>query len=157
MSAPGFSLIEMLVAISISVLALLAAAPLTGSWVDGAKVNETLGLLQQAYARTKAVAQRNSLGMTGDSVAASFCRAGNAIYIYAGLQVGACGDGAFVWQGRIPGDSATLIQNGGSTFSCFAMNSRAQSVSASINSSACSQDDQFTASKGGQSVTKRLY
>lgn len=153
----GFSLIEVMVALSISVLALLATAPLTSSWVDSAKVNETLGLMQQGYARTKAIAQRNILGAADNGVAASLCRAGNTLYVYAGLQVGACGSGSIVWQGRIPGDTGMLIQNSGNTFSCLAMNSRAQAVSASINDSACDQGNQFTASKGGQSVTRRLY
>lgn len=154
--AGGFTLIELVVAITIAVLAMLVAAPLTSSWVDSARVNETQGLFQQGYSRAKALALRNANGVTAAEGAAAFCQSGNNLYVYSGVPA-TCGTGSFVWQGLVPGDGNTRIQLDSATFSCLALNNAGIPVAATIGAAACVTGSSYTISKGVQSVSKTLF
>lgn len=70
MNAKGVTLIELMVVIVIlSILALLGI-PLTQSWIHGAQVVESQGMLLQGYDQARAVAMRNPTGVTGSDSAA---------------------------------------------------------------------------------------
>lgn len=152
----GFTLIELVVVIAITVAAMLVAVPLTTSWVDSARVNEAQGLFQQAFSRTKALALRNGSVATASDPAASLCQNGNVLYVYSGLP-GTCGTGSYVWQGIVPGDGNTQIQLNSATFSCLALNNAGIPVATTINTTACAQSSSYTISKGVQSVSKTLF
>lgn len=151
----GFTLIELVIVLAIIVLAMLVSVPFTASWVDSARVNETQGLFQQAFSRSKALALRNGSGATVDTAAATLCQNGTTLYLYSGLPA-TCGAGTIAWQGDIPGGS-TAIQLGGATFTCMVLNNLGMLVSSSIGGTNCATASNYTISKGGQSVSKTLF
>lgn len=68
--AGGFTLIELMITISIMVLLFLAAAPLISDWVFSAQTRDARGKLVEAFGTAKAVALRNPDGIPLPGVAA---------------------------------------------------------------------------------------
>lgn len=135
---------------------MLVAAPLTASWVDSARVNETQGLFQQAFSRAKALALRNANGVTASEAAAALCQNGSILYVYSGTPA-SCGASTYVWQGVIPGDGTTQIRLDSATFSCLALNNAGIPVTATIGAATCTPGSSYTISKGVQNVSKTLF
>lgn len=69
----GFTLVETMIIITIVGLLVMAAAPLTGSWIQDANISQTEGNLSQAVARAKSLALRNEGGAFGGEPVAAIC------------------------------------------------------------------------------------
>ena len=69
----GYTLVETMIIITIVGLLVMAAAPLTGSWVHDANISQTQGNLSQAIARAKSLALRNVGGAFGGLPVAVIC------------------------------------------------------------------------------------
>ena len=70
----GFTLIELMVTITILILLLFAAVPLVNDWIYSAQTREARGKLVQAYGTAKALALRNPSQATAPPAAAAGLR-----------------------------------------------------------------------------------
>ncbi len=73
MKQSGLSLIELMVVVLLIGILSLLATPLTGSWINSARVGETLGAMEQAVGQAKAAALRNPAAVQGDVAASVVC------------------------------------------------------------------------------------
>lgn len=73
MKQAGLSLIELMVVVLLVGILALLSSPLTGSWVNSARVGETLGALEQAVGQAKAAALRNPAAVQGNVAASIVC------------------------------------------------------------------------------------
>lgn len=69
----GFSLIELMITLTILAILLFMGQALTRAWIDRAHVNETMNVLQTALSMTKSSALRNSYNQPQQYPAASLC------------------------------------------------------------------------------------
>lgn len=69
----GVTLIEMLFVVLLIGLLALLATPLAGQWVNESRLKTVIGGMEQAVGQAKAVALRNSEGITGDEAASKIC------------------------------------------------------------------------------------
>lgn len=71
--ARGYTLIEVLIVIAILAFVVLLAAPLSGTWVSDANIQETQGQLQEAVGKAKSIALRNQMMALGGAPVAAIC------------------------------------------------------------------------------------
>lgn len=69
----GVTLVEMLIVVMIVGLLAVAASPFTSAWTSGARISETLSMMEQAVGRAKANAMRNPTGVTGNTAVTALC------------------------------------------------------------------------------------
>lgn len=154
----GFTLIELMVTLTIMVMIMMVALPLTQSWVNSSTVMETKALLQQAYGRTRGLALANQTGNTTGGAAAYMCVTNSKIYVQRANSdgsLGTCGATGFSWVGDIKA-SATITTSEPATFVCMGMSNLGIPVS-NGSSGACTTDKLLTVTKGGESNAKTLY
>ncbi len=154
----GFSLIELLVGLSIACMLLLVGAPLAGGWIDSNNVRQTNHRLLEGMARAKALALNNT-GLVSDSTPAAYLLTdGTTICVYGSTAPAAlsCGNTA-VWSAAV---TATLKINAATT-QCVALNNRALAVSATISGTACTTTLTYNIQRGTEtfptSGTNVLY
>jgi Tfp pilus assembly protein FimT len=146
-SAGGFTLVEILVVLTLTVVGFLVAAPFTAAWVDSSRVVEARAALQQAYTQARAVALRNGEGAIGDAPAAVMCMA-------SGVPAG-CGT-APLWRQAVPGGAATAMTLGGQAVGCVAFANTGRMVAFSLSGANCATDPAFLVSRGGENVAGTL-
>ena len=130
----GFTLIELMIALALVAILATVAAPYTASWMHTAQVQTTVANLEQAYAKAKALALRNSAGVTGRDPAASVKIIGNAMIVCAGEPGGAgcaLGGGDLIWLGDVT--DGVSIQWGGAPLTAIAFDNSGQAIDGSGN------------------------
>lgn len=147
----GFSLVELMVTITISAIALAAAAPLGAAWVNGTRVVETRSVLIAGFGQTKSYAVRNRRAVNDDAVSAVLCIDQGVVKVFDDVP-GDC-SGAAVWSLPIPGaDTGTQVEANAATFNCIALTRLGQPVAANIGGSACATVRDFTVTRHGEQV-----
>lgn len=120
----GFTLVELMITISIMTILMLMAIPLTVGWVNGAQVGETKSLLMQGFGHAKSVALRNPAAIkasVSDRVAGMKLIEGATLLVCKGDPTeSACAAGGsnLVWQtdlARSTGVSVTFNNNSSET------------------------------------------
>ena len=157
-SQSGFTLIEIVVTLSIMGLIMMTALPLTQSWVNSAVVLETKALLQQAYGRTRAIALANKAMVTADGAAAYMCVSSTKIYVQVAQtdgSLGTCGSTGFTWAGDVKANT-TITTSAPASFVCMGLSNLGTPVSSAM-SGICTTDKILTVTKGGESNAKTLY
>ena len=81
----GFTLIEMMITITLLVFILFIGSSLTRSWIDQSQVNSAINTLQDAISQTKAIAIRNTNNTTMQEASASMCIYDKSIKIVYGI------------------------------------------------------------------------
>lgn len=106
----GFSLIELLVTISILAILLAIGVPLTTTWVQRARVSEATSKLSQAYGLALALAQRNPNGSAQGAAAAGLKLVDQGVLVCAGDPTScAAGSTAVKWKATFPSNAAVAI------------------------------------------------
>jgi prepilin-type N-terminal cleavage/methylation domain-containing protein len=77
----GFTLVEMMLVVTITSILAMMAGPLTGSWVTQNTLDQSANVLQEAYGRAKAAGLRNRFGIYGDNIVSMLCVQANVISV----------------------------------------------------------------------------
>lgn len=131
----GFTLIELMVAITILFVMMLVAAPLGGGWTDSANVRTANHRLLEGMARAKALALNNPDSKSGTTAAAVLLWDGASFCLYKPsiLPATLACDSTALWQAAA---TATITLNS-ATKQCVALNDRALAVTATVGSTTC--------------------
>ena len=149
----GYTLTELLIALIIMALLLLAAIPVTISWSNSNSAIESKDLLQQGYAKSRVLALSNPTSVKDGTAAAYLCFSNSRIYVQP-INQATCGTG-FNWSANIkPGTTLTVA---GATFSCIGFSNIGIIVSLTVGSNACTTSKSIIATKGGQTDERSLY
>ncbi len=120
----GFTLIELMVSLAISMMLMLLAVPFSMAWMDSARQLQARGDLVDAVGRAKGWALRN--GGTeprtwGESVARLRFSAGL-------LTVENAADDAVIWSAQLPASVSLRLQGTSNAFTCNAYDSRGVAI-----------------------------
>jgi type IV pilus assembly protein PilA len=156
----GFTLIEILITISLLALIILVAAPFSGSWVGDARVLETEGQLTQAMGKAKAAALRNRMGAINNNPVAIICKNNtNLVTVVEGISGTApnCSPlaGSQIWETQI--HSTVTINVNNAAMSCLCLDNKGAVTTATAACSACSTATQFSLGSGSISSTVAIY
>jgi prepilin-type N-terminal cleavage/methylation domain-containing protein len=155
MRQTGLSMIELMIVVLLIGLLALAASPFTNAWVQGANVNKTLALLEQAVGSAKAGALRNTDGIRGENAATALCLSGRDLRLVPGAGVADCGAAAALWSGRVPDGVEIKIAAVDWRCSCFTNRGLLTTTEASCN--ACGNSLTFTVTAGGENETLNIH
>ncbi|MDZ4262823.1 MAG: prepilin-type N-terminal cleavage/methylation domain-containing protein [Pseudomonadota bacterium] len=155
MRQAGLSMIELMIVILLIGLLALAASPFTGAWVQGANVNKTLALLEQAVGSAKASALRNAAGIRGQDAAIALCLSNRDLRLVPAAAVANCAAPAALWSAQVPTGVQVKIAAADWTCSCFTNRGLLTTTDASCN--ACGSSLEFTVAAGGESETLTIY
>ena len=75
----GFTLIELMITITLFGILLFVGVPLTQSWTNSAYQRDAAGLLKQGLSRAKSIALRNQGKVQDTAPAAILCRSGQTL------------------------------------------------------------------------------
>jgi prepilin-type N-terminal cleavage/methylation domain-containing protein len=112
----GFTLIELMTAISISAMLGLLAVPMTMNWMRGSRQMQAQSDVVAAIAHARALSLRNAEGLPSGAKAAS-------VKLSSGVLEVRDGKDAVVWTAQLPA-SVKLKYSDGSDFVCVAYDSR---------------------------------
>lgn len=146
----GFTLIELMIVMGITLAALLAASPFAADWSNQSKINQSLGEFREAYARTRSTALLNKIEATG-TASAVLCKSGSSIFIHPGVPATcgiSSGANAAIWSNKLPNGVNVYTTSASAPFVCFGLSSSGLPVSTSVASQACSVATQFRIIKG---------
>lgn len=165
----GLTLVEMLIVVLLIGLLALMASPLTGSWINSARVNESLGAMEQAVGQAKAAALRNPAAMQGTEAASAICLSADGVLSVRPAKPAApsvvaepatCGAGgpAALWSTRLP--TGVAIKIGAQDWSCSCFTNKALLTNSGTACGTCGNSLEFTISSGsgfGADNAKRKF
>ncbi|BBP74673.1 pilus assembly FimT family protein [Pseudomonas gingeri] len=140
MRSRGFTLIELMITITLFGLLLFVGVPLTQSWTNSAYQRDAAGLLKQGISRTKAIALRNQGAVQDSAPAAVLCHSGQNLQLFrltAGQAIDCATTTPPLWSSPLP--AAASIQSAGVDLACVAFNNRGLAVSSSTCTTATLQ------------------
>ncbi|MDT8998157.1 type II secretion system protein [Paucibacter sp. APW11] len=150
-SQRGFSVIEMMVVLTLMLLIAVAAAPFASSWGNQAAVRQTQSLLLQAMALAKATALRNPQASPADQPAATLLSSAAGLCVFAGTPSSLACSGA-LWRAT----PSASIQLQGATSQCIALASDGRPLNASVGSTDCLSTLSYTISRGNETSQAQL-
>ena len=114
----GFTLIELMVTLTILALLMVAAVPLATVWIDGARVQDAQSRLLQGYGVGKAIALRNPSKAQIPAAAAGIklTSDGTLLACAGDPDASSCvpGDATVKWQAALP-SGVTIVLGGNAT------------------------------------------
>lgn len=155
MKQTGVSLIEMMVVLLIIGLLAVAASPFTSAWVQGAEVNKTLALLEQAVGGAKANALRNPTGIQGQDAASALCLSGRDLRLVPAASLANCPAAVALWSAQVPANVTIKVADADWSCSCFT--NRGLLATTDDNCGACAGSLAFTVAAGSESETLTMY
>lgn len=128
----GFTLIQVMMTVTLMGIIGSMAAPLTGAILSEADITKTEGVLNQAIGKAKSIALRNEAGALSDVTAAAICISDTKVLT---VEKGASGtppkcdhtDGSVVWSAQI-GTKSNVQSDIAGTYtdvSCMCFNNKA--------------------------------
>jgi prepilin-type N-terminal cleavage/methylation domain-containing protein len=161
----GLTLVEMMIVVALIGLLALLTSPLTGSWVHGARVGESLGAMEQAVGQAKAAALRNPAAMQGVEAASVICLSDSVLSVRPAkpaappnaAAAATCGVGgpAALWSTKLP-DSVT-VKVGTQSWSCSCFTNKALLTRSGANCADCGNSLEFTISSGDEDETLNFF
>ena len=157
----GFTLVEMMVVITILVIVLGAGMPLTTQWLDEAKARQAAGQIRLAYSKARALA------LLGNS--AFLCVASGQVMVFPSITAKTnCSDSGASWLADLPGGSSTVVYAGtidtgnksaASTLACIAFDTKGWPISQTLDGHSCADAtvSTITVTRGSAYAASRLY
>lgn len=130
MHSRGFTLIELMITITLFALLLVVGVPLTQSWTNSAYQRDAAGLLKQGLSRTKSIALRNQGKVQDTAPAAVLCLSGQSLKLLSltsGQSIDCTVTTPILWSTPLP--AAAVIQVANVNLACVAFNNRGFPVS----------------------------
>ena len=158
----GFTLIEVVISLAIMMVALLGAAPFAQGWMDQSRLNTNTGLVRQAIAKARGLAQRNPLAVTSSSASATLCEvttsATTTLYLHPGSPSAcgvATGTNAFTWSATLSGGAAASVYINSTTtaMTCITFSNYGSSISGTVGSTSCPSATTFSITTGSASTS----
>lgn len=134
-NAKGFTVVELLVVVTLICIFVMATTQLTGKWVEQTRLTEAQGMLERAIGQTKALAIRNPGGVfNANAATAALCINADTIEIKSAAAgaVDCSTAGTQVWSAKLPKD-VTVKKDANTTVSCLALFDRKANYSPSPN------------------------
>lgn len=157
----GYSLIEVLIVLAILAAVVLLAAPLSGTWIADANIQESEGQLKEAIGKAKSIALRNQMMAQGDAPVAAICiDTEHMLTVRKGAtdtppSCAATPAGEQVWQAQI--NKKVVIKNAGTALSCLCFNNKGL-VTKTGTCTACAGNTTFILNVGsGDAQTFAIY
>jgi type IV pilus assembly protein PilA len=139
-AARGISLVELLVTLALFAFLILLGVPLTHAWVQSAHQRDASGMLAEGLGRAKALALRNSQGVTDQTLpVAAVCLMGGRIQVTTATKDGIACATAVSWSATLPFDASIVKATNQSAFQCVAYNERGMALAASVSGLTCTQ------------------
>jgi prepilin-type N-terminal cleavage/methylation domain-containing protein len=142
-NSKGFSLVEVMVVVTLIGLFATAASQLGGKWMQQTRLTEAKGIVERAISQAKALAIRNPEQIFTDKATAALCVSDQTIK----LKSGAAGDvnctdaGAEIWSAKLP-QGISIKRTGSSTVAtCVALFDRKANYKADNN---CANSTELT-------------
>lgn len=162
----GLTLVEMMIVVLLIGLLALLASPLTGSWVNGARVGESLGAMEQAVGQAKAAALRNPAAIQGENAASAICLSPEGVLSVNpakpatppdAASPATCGAGgpAPLWSTRLP--SGVIVKTGIHDWSCSCFTNKALLTNSGTACGGCGNSLEFTISSGSEHDTLEFF
>ncbi|QXI27862.1 pilus assembly FimT family protein [Pseudomonas vanderleydeniana] len=132
MRCRGFTLIELMITITLLGLILFVGVPLTQSWTNSSYQRDAAGLLKQGISRAKATALRNQGAVQDNAPAAVLCRSGQSLKLFSlntGQSIDCTATSQPLWSTPIP--AVAGIKVAGVDMACVAFSNRGLAVSGS--------------------------
>lgn len=154
----GFTLVELLIVVAILAFLTLAAAPLSGAWVQDADLLKVEGEFTQAIGRAKASALRNQRAALASEPVTAICVSNTKVLtVLEGTQATApnCGTpaGTQLWTAQL--DSDVSVTSSGNAVSCMCFDNRGLLTTSSC--AGCLTQSTFTLSAGSKNETVYIY
>jgi|SRR5450830_444288 len=130
MHSRGFTLIEMMITITLFGLLLLVGVPLTQSWANSGYQRDAVGLLKQGISRAKSIALRNQGTVHDSAPAAVLCRSGQNLKLFSlttGQTIDCTATTQILWSTPLP--NAAVIQVASVDLACIAFSNRGFALS----------------------------
>tara|TARA_Y100001001_G_scaffold164725_1_gene198339 strand:+ start:4791 stop:5273 length:483 start_codon:yes stop_codon:yes gene_type:complete len=144
----GFTLVELMIILTIMAIVAVVSVPLTSGWVDSAERLEAQGALTEAFGHARGAAIRNAMGAAGQDAVARVCLANGALRVLRGTSTAAAdcatGAGVTVWQKNI--DADVQITQDGTAYQCSCFDNRGLLTAAACGS--CGTSFTFTLATG---------
>ena len=133
----GFTLIEIMITLTVLAFLLFLGAPLTSAWTDGAQQQTAASLLREGIGRAKAQALRNPGGVrNADEPAAALCYSNQTLVLYridrpnsGTASVNCAATSNIIWSAALPSKPAVKLSDDNS-FSCSAFNNQGLPITA---------------------------
>lgn len=166
----GVTLIEMMFVVLLIGLLALLVSPLGGSWINSARVADSLSAMEQAVGQAKATALRNPAAIQGTDAASIICLSAAGVLSVRPAKPGVspavptpatCGvdDPAPVWSTQLPAGVA-IKMNDNTAWSCSCLTNKALLTNTGTSCTGCGNSLEFTASAGsgmGEEHDKRAF
>ncbi|KAF1066899.1 MAG: hypothetical protein GAK45_01803 [Pseudomonas citronellolis] len=151
--ADGFTLIELMVTVSLLGMLIMLATPFTTAWTSNARLNVAEGTWREAYGRAKAAALRNRYGQRGEQAPSFLCLNGTtlSVRVAASADSPASCSSTTLWSTTLP--SALSSQHDDAVVSCFAFDNRGSLLSGST----CASTSDLRLQYGNSSLSLSLY
>ena len=143
----GFTLIEMMVVITITLIMTVGTGLMGNYWSNNSKASTAQSQLLESVSRAKALALRNSTGVLSGNAVISLNNAQGLLTLCAGNTTNCT---APLWQGTLP--SNATITSGGTALVCMMWDNQAMPVV--MNK--CSTSASYTITAGSVSITGSL-
>ncbi|KFZ38626.1 hypothetical protein HR45_04160 [Shewanella mangrovi] len=147
----GLSLVEMMVTVAVAGILALYGGSLTSRWLGKQKLQAAEEMLQQGYAKARAVALSNGAvsGVNGSSL---LVLTNKQICVHNSDHSAVdCSDA--LWHAELPVDSATIANQ---QTTCIAFNSAGLPASGTLGTTNCTQSTQYSMSKGSDDANGYL-
>ncbi|MBT9501249.1 MAG: prepilin-type N-terminal cleavage/methylation domain-containing protein [Burkholderiaceae bacterium] len=147
----GFSMVELMVTVTIMLLLALATTPFTRAWADKAAVQQTQGQMRQALAQLRSQALRNaSAASTGP--AAVLVSLQGRLCVFSGAPATLSCESAG-WS-AVPPAAITVNE---ATSQCLALDSAGLPLSSTIGDTACATDFVYKISRGAENPDGQAF
>lgn len=160
----GFTLIEVMVTVSLMSILFFVGMPLTKGWTTNTEVTSSKGVLTQAIGRAKSLAARNQMGVDSGNAASAICfTTDKKVQVrYATtsatttVNCAASNTSTLDWSAPI---SANLTFNVSNTaLSCICFDSKAQIITTASGCTSCAASTAITISATGiENETVSIY
>jgi prepilin-type N-terminal cleavage/methylation domain-containing protein len=165
-SQSGLTLVELMIVVLLIGLLALMASPLTGNWVNGARVGESLAAMEQAVGQAKAAALRNPAAIQGTDAASAICLSTDGVLSVRPAKPAAppnaaeaatcdAGGPAPLWSTRLPANVTVKI--GTAAWSCSCFTNRALLTTLGTACGSCGNSLAFTISAGTENDTHEFH